>query len=55
MFKGTEHMGLSGGVRHLGECQNGRVGGTDGLVVWEAGGEAMSGRLLLVAWSVRSQ
>ena len=48
-------MGLFGGVRHLGECQKGCVGGTDGLAVWEADGEAMSGRLLVVARSVRSQ
>ena len=48
-------MGLSGGVRHLGEWQKGRVGGTDGLAVWEADGEAMSCRLLVVARSVRSQ
>ena len=48
-------MGLSGGVSHLGECQKGRVGGSDGLAVREADGEAMSGRLLVVARSVRSQ
>ena len=48
-------MGLSGGVTHLGEQQKGRVGGTDGQAVWEADGEDMSGRLLVVAHSVRSQ
>ena len=48
-------MGLSGGVRHLGELQEGRVGVTDGLAVQEADGEAMSGRLIVVAQSVRSQ
>ena len=31
------------------------MGGTYGLAVREADGEAMSGRLLVVAWSVRSQ
>ena len=31
------------------------MGGTDGLAVREADGEAMSGRLILVAQSVRSQ
>ena len=46
-------MGLSGGVRHLGEWQKGRVGGTDGLSVREAGGEAMSSRLLVISWSFR--
>ena len=48
-------MGLSIGVTHLGECQKVRVGGTDGLAVQEADGEAMSGRLLVVAQNVRSQ
>ena len=45
-------MGLSGGVTHLGEQQKGRVGGTDGQAVWEADGEDMSGRLIVVARSV---
>ena len=48
-------MGLSGGVTHLGEQQKGRVGGTDGLAVWEADGGAMHGRLLVASRSVRSQ
>ena len=48
-------MGLSGGVRHIGECQKGHVGGTDGLAVREAEGEYMNSRLLVVSWSVRSQ
>ena len=48
-------MGLSGSVMYLGEWQKVRVGGTDGLAVQEADGEAMSGRLLVVARSVRSQ
>ena len=48
-------MGLSGGVSHTGEWQKVRVGGTDGLAVWEAEGEAMSVRLLGVARRVMSQ
>ena len=48
-------MGLSGGVRHIGECQMGRLGGTDGLDVQETGGEAMRGRFLVVTRSVRFQ
>ena len=47
-------MGLSVGGMHIGEWQKGRVVGTDGLAVCEADGEAMSGRLLVVAHSVRS-
>ena len=31
------------------------MGGTDGLAVWEADGEAISCRLLVVAQSVESQ
>ena len=31
------------------------MGGTDGLDVWEADGEAMHGRLLVASRSVRSQ
>ena len=48
-------MGLSGGVRHIGKWQKGRVGGTDSLAVWEADGESMIGRFLVVARSVRDQ
>ena len=48
-------MGLSGGVMHLGQWQKRRVGGTDDLAVWEADGEAMIVRLLVVARSVGSQ
>ena len=40
---------------HIGECQKGRVGGTDGMVVQESDSDAMSCRLLVVARSVWSQ
>ena len=55
MFLVREHVGLSGGVMHLGQWQKRRVGGTDDLAVREADGEAMIVRLLVVARSVGSQ
>ena len=55
MFFVREHVGFSGGARHFGVRKKVRMGGTGGVDALEADCEAMSGRLLVVARSVRSQ